>query len=103
MKSNFSHLVLFFFCVASLLTSPSLAIRQGAFQAVSYKNLVGSYHQLTKRPSFSQSGGYRNLFRQLISLDYDPTIGAPPQIHSVPSQHEQETISKLITKTVQKT
>uniref|UniRef100_A0A0E0JAB0 Uncharacterized protein n=1 Tax=Oryza nivara TaxID=4536 RepID=A0A0E0JAB0_ORYNI len=102
MKSNFSHLVLFFFCVASLLTSPSLAIRQGAFQAVSYKNLVGSYHQLTKRPSFSQSGGYRNLF-QLISLDYDPTIGAPPQIHSVPSQHEQETISKLITKTVQKT
>uniref|UniRef100_A0A0E0RHA2 Uncharacterized protein n=1 Tax=Oryza rufipogon TaxID=4529 RepID=A0A0E0RHA2_ORYRU len=106
MKSNFSHLVLFFFCVASLLTSPSLAIRQGAFQAgtyltnltrilktklfaVSYKNLVGSYHQLTKRPSFSQSGGYRNLFRQLISLDYDPTIGAPPQIHSVPSQHER--------------
>nr|ABA98254.1 hypothetical protein LOC_Os12g29590 [Oryza sativa Japonica Group] len=67
MKSNFSHLVLFFFCVASLLTSPSLAIRQGAFQA----------------------GGYRNLFRQLISLDYDPTIGAPPQIHSVPSQHER--------------
>lgn len=24
--------------------------------SVSYKNLVGSYHQLTKRPFFSQSG-----------------------------------------------
>uniref|UniRef100_A0A0D3HUG7 Uncharacterized protein n=2 Tax=Oryza TaxID=4527 RepID=A0A0D3HUG7_9ORYZ len=103
MKSNFSHLVLFFFCVVSLLTSPSLAIRQGAFQAVNYKNHASGYHQLTKKPSLFQSGGYRNLFRQLISLDYDPTIGAPPQIHSVPSQHEQETISKLITKTVQKT
>uniref|UniRef100_A0A0E0MMD6 Uncharacterized protein n=1 Tax=Oryza punctata TaxID=4537 RepID=A0A0E0MMD6_ORYPU len=85
MKSNFSHLVLFFFCVVSLLTSPALAIRQGAFQAVNYKNLASGSHQLTKKPYIS--GGYRNQFHQLISVDYDPIISSPPQIHSVPNQH----------------